>query len=219
MVKNYKNYEGGGYEDGNYEKNDFHNFPKEEDYAGDRAIGVTPPIASPYPSSELSIIEGLSPFKVLCRIRANLKGKFWDDETKEYVQIPGFVPLMNDHGINKYLSILSSFLNDTVTLSNIPPDEVNKLVLHIYDEVIPVMYVCYRDWGIPTKADLAILATQIFMMSYGSLHKASGAGDRAVIRGTISENIMQRGMYNDGGGVPPTMEPRRGFLSRINPFR
>jgi len=41
--------------------------------------------------------------------------------------------------------------------------------------------------------------------------KAVGAGDRNVVRETISESITQRQGY--GGG-----QEKRGFLSKINPF-
>jgi len=172
------------------EKYEDHEFPKEEDFIDD--LGKAPPITNQFNPAEVGIIKELSPFKTLTRIRENLRGYFWSEEDKEYQKVEGFEPLMNDKGINKFLAILSSFLNDTITMSNIPPEEVNKLVEHICDEVIPIMHIHYKEWGIKTKGDLGILDSQIFMMAYGAIHKASGAGDRAVIRGFSRLNPFAR---------------------------
>ena len=188
-----------------------HEFPDEKDYEGD--LGKAPPIYPNINPAEVGIIKELSPLKVLKRIRENLRGRFWDEDEKEYKKIEGFEPLMNDYGINKFLTILGSVLNDVVTMSNIPPDEVNRLVLHVCDNTIPVMYIDYKKWGIKSKGDLELLSNQIFMVSYGALHKASGAGDRSVIRGTISENIMQR-----TSNVPMPEQGKKGFMSKLNPF-
>ena len=188
-----------------------HEFPREEDFLDGE--GKAPPITQQFNPAEVGIIKELSPLKVLRQIRENLRGFFWNDEEKEYQKIEGFEPLMNDYGINKFLSILGSVLNDVVTMSNIPPDEVNRLVLHVCDNTIPVMYIDYKNWGIKSKSDLELLANQIFMTTYGALHKASGAGDRSVIRGTLQETIQQR-----TSNMPMPEQGKKGFMSKLNPF-
>jgi len=177
----------------------------------ERLMGSSPPTSIAIPS-EVGIIKELSAFKTLQRIKENLLGRFWNDETKQFEGIKGFKPLMNEFGVNKYLAVLSSFLVDIVTMSNLPAEEINVICLHICENTIPSMYANHAEWGIKNKSDLPILANQIFIMSYGALHKGRGAGDRNVIRGTLTENIVQRGipMYQQ--------EEKKGFLSRINPF-
>lgn len=174
---------------------------------------VIPPQEGREEPAEIGIIRELSPLKILLRVRENLQGRFYDEETKEYKQLEGYEPLLNNYGISKYLAILMAPLNDVLTMSNIPPDEVNKLVRFVCRQTIPVMYINYKEWGVKIKSDLQLLSNQIFMMTYGALHKASGAGDRNVVRGTISESIATRQGYPD-----PYPQRERGFLSRMNPF-
>ena len=189
-----------------------HEFPEEQEYDRGEGSGVGMPIISQPVEPSVGIIKELSPLKVLTRVRENLKGRFWDEEKKEYVSIEGYEPLLNNYGISKYLSILASTLNDVITMSNIPMDEVNRLVLHVCDRTIPIMYINYKEWGIKQKSDLGILDNQILMMTYGALRKGAGAGDRNLVRGTISEQIQQR------QGMPFPSEKGKGFLSKINPF-
>ncbi len=186
---------------------------EEQEAERSQDYSVIPPQEAREEPAEIGIIRELSPLKILTRVRENLKGRFYDEETKEYKKLEGYESMLNNFGISKYLSILMAALNDVITMSNIPPDEVNKLVRFVCRQTIPVMYINYKEWGVKVKSDLQLLSNQIFMMTYGALHKASGAGDRNVVRGTITENIATR------QGYPDQYDQReRGVLSRMNPF-
>ena len=66
------------------------------------------------------------------------------------------------------------------------------------------------------KTNLQILDVQLLYMTLAALKKALGAGDRGVIGRTISENIMTRaGILNPLSG----REEKKGFFSKINPFK
>jgi len=173
---------------------------------------VAPPQERNEEAAEIGIIRELSPKKVLEQLRMNLKGFFWDYVDKKYVKVDGFEPLLNDKGIAKYLSIMSAVITDLVTFSNYRDDEINRLVLFVCDKVIPTIHINYNEYGIKEKSDLQIIDVQIFNLTLAAFKKAVGAGDRNVVRGTISESIMNR--PNNQGGYPE----KRGFLSKINPF-
>ena len=164
---------------------------------------------------EIGVIRELSPRRVLEQLRMNLKGWFFDYEEKKYIPVVGFEPLMNDKGIAKYLSIVSSVITDLVTFSNFNMEEIPKLTLFVCDSAIPVIYLNYREYGVRQKSDLPIITIQIFNLTLAAFKKAVGAGDRGVIGRTISENIMTRSGIFDN---PRQMEERRGFFSKINPF-
>jgi len=163
--------------------------------------------------AEIGIIRELSPKKVLEQLRMNLKGFFWDYEKKGYMAITGYTPLMNDKGIAKYLSIMSSVITDLVTFSHYNEEEINRLTLYVCDKAIPMIHINYKEYGIPTKCDLQIIDIQIFNLTLAAFKKAVGGGDRSVIRNVTSENIVQR-----AGFIQPTPAKTQGFLSRINPF-
>lgn len=163
-------------------------------------------------SSEIGIIKGLSPKEVLENIRMEMRGYYWDYVKKKYDKIEGMHPMMNDLGIAKYLSIVSTFVSDLVTFSNFNEEQISKVVIHICDEVFPVIAMNWREYGIPTKSDIIPVNLKIFITSWSSFNKALGAGDRGVVRGVTTENILQR------GGYPQMPVERKGFLSKINPF-
>jgi len=164
---------------------------------------------------EIGIIREMSPKKVLEQLRMNMKGWFWDYQSRKYTRVEGMKPLMNDIGISKYLSIMSSVITDIVTFSNYKEEEINNLVLFVCDKAIPVIHINYKDYGIQQKSDLQIIDIQIFNLTLGAFKKAVASGDRNVIRGTVTEAMMTR-----TGGIPSQQYPqeRKGVLGRINPF-
>jgi len=181
-----------------YYKN-FEEVPEEE---------IMPPIMKKE-EAEVGIIRELSPLKVLNQLRMELKGYYWDYDEEKWIKLRE--PLMNDKGIGKYLAIVSSVVTDLVTFSNYLPEEINKLVEYVCEKAIPVIHINYKEYGIKDKSDLQIIDIQIFNLTKAAFHKALGAGDRNVIRGTYGEQMMYRFGY-------PAPKKERGFFSKINPF-
>jgi hypothetical protein len=181
-------------------------FPQSSPYSG-----ISPPSYDDRDRNEIGIIKEMSPRKVLEQLRMNIKGYYWDSDKKEYIKIPGMHPLMNDKGISKYLSIMSSVITDLVTFSNYKDSEINRLTEYICEKIIPTIHINYVEYGIQEKSDLPIIDVQIFNLTLASFKKAVGAGDRNLVRGVTTENISQRpSNYNE--------ERRGGFFSKFNPF-
>jgi len=175
----------------------------------ERIEEVIPPIKDKEEGSEVGIIRELSPMKVLYTLRMNLKGYYWDYQEDKWIKLRD--PLMNDEGISKYLAIISSVVTDLVTFSSYKPEEINDLVEYVCEKAIPVIHINYKEFGIKDKSDLQIIDIQLFNLTKAAFHKALGAGDRNVIRGTYGEHIMAK--Y----GYPAPQE--KSLLSKINPFR
>ncbi len=169
---------------------------------------IMPPVVKKE-EAEVGIIRELSPLKVLNQLRMELKGYYWNYDEEKWVKLRE--PLMNDKGIGKYLSIVSSVVTDLVTFSNYRPEEINKLVEFVCEKAIPVIHINYKEYGIKEKSDLQIIDIQIFNLTKAAFHKALGAGDRNVIRGTYGEQMM----YKFGYSLP---QKEKSFLSKINPF-
>lgn len=164
--------------------------------------GIAPPQFG-LSSDEVGIIKELSPKKVLEQVYMKLKGYEYDYEKQDYVKIPGIQPLMNDRGISKYISILSSVITDLVTFSNYRQEEIKELTLYVCEQAIPTIHINYKEYGIQEKSDLKIIDVQIFNLTYAAFKKAVGAGDRNVIRGTYL------------GDHHPKDPPKRGFLASL----
>lgn len=174
---------------------------------------VTPPPEMREEAAEIGIIKQLSPKKVKEEVRMNLLGYDWDYQKEEWIKTRD--PLMNDKGVNKYMSILSSVITDIVTFSNYRPDDVPALTRHVCEQAIPVIYINWREFGVESKSDLPTISLQLFNLSYAAFKKALGGGDRNIIRGTVSENMSQRASYAPSlQGYPQ----KQSFLNKLNPF-
>jgi hypothetical protein len=165
-------------------------------------------------SPEIGVIRELSPKKVKEQIRMELKGYSYDYEEKKYIKIEGEVPMMNELGIQKYISCLSA-VTDTVTFSNYTLEDAKAHTLFVMESVIPTLYINYKDYGITSKCDLPVLTSKLFNLTYAAFMKAVGAGDRGVIGRTIQESIMTR------AGQQQFQQPQQkgGIFNNINPFK
>jgi len=174
--------------------------------------GVMPPqYKEDRESPEIGVIRELSPRKVLEQLEMNLRGFFYDYELKKYVKKENYDPLMNEKAIAKFISVASAFISDIVTFSTYSIEEINARVQYVCESILPTFYINYQEYGIKEKSDLFLIETKVFVMCDAAFRKAMGGGDRAVIRGTLSENIRS-GTINQMGGE------KKGIFSRLNPF-
>ena len=176
---------------------------------------MMPPMPRAEESPEIGIIKQLDPIKTLEQVKMNIKGYDWDRESEKWVKTRD--PLMNDNGINKYMSILSSVICGLNTFSAYDSKEIGVLVRYVCEKAIPTIHINWKEYGIKSKSDLQILDIQIFNLANAAFHKALGAGDRNVIRGTVQENMSQRAAFMQNPGMMP-QQKKKGVFSRLNPF-
>lgn len=178
------------------------------------STGIMPPrFQDRDDSPEIGVIRELSPKKVKEQIRMELKGFSYDYEQKKYIKIEGEIPMMNELGIQKFISCLSA-VTDTVTFSNYTLEDAKRHTLFVVESVIPTIYINYKEYGIENKCDLPVLTSKLFNLTYAAFMKAVGAGDRGVIGRTIQESIMTR-----AGQQQQLPNQDKGGIFGINPFR
>lgn len=178
-------------------------------------MSIMPPRFDKEESPEIGVIRELSPKKVKEQIRMELKGYYYDYDEKKFIKIEGEEPLMNEKGIQQFISCLAA-ITDTVTFSNYTIEDAKAHTLYVMESCIPTIYVNYKEYGIKNKSNLPILTSKLFVLTYAAFMKAVGAGDRGVIGRTITESIMNRGM---GFREQPMMQEKRGGIFGLNPFR
>jgi len=182
----------------------------------EQPVGIMPPRFDKEEAPEIGVIRELSPKKVKEQIRMELKGYYYDYDEKKYIKIQGEEPMMNEKGIQKFISCLAA-ITDTVTFSNYTIEDAKAHTLFVIESCIPTIYINYQEYGIKNKSDLPVLTSKLFVLTYAAFMKAVGAGDRGVIGRTIQESIMNRG--NGFRESPIQQERRGGLFSGLNPFR
>lgn len=81
----------------------------------------------------------LEPSDIIEEIEHYLKGMVWDTKKKCYIVIPDR-RMMNDKGINKFLTILRGHLSKIMSLSNLSNDEIKRLSRECRQAVIDEIY-------------------------------------------------------------------------------
>lgn len=171
-----------------------------------------PPSSSYYGEQpEIGIIKGLSPDKVLERIEYRLRGYSWNAGKKEWYKIRD--PIMNEEGIQNIIQILAS-VSEVVTMSNFDKTEIPILVYEVIRKNLPYFFVYSEEYQLRPN-DFNIISTTLLTFTLASFKKAQGAGDRNVIRGTLSENILMRQASTQG---PPQGERSMGAVGKMMPW-
>jgi len=142
-------------------------------------------------ASSAGVIKELDPKNILLTLHHQLMGETWDDSSKKWIKV--YKPMLNETGIGKFISMLSSAVTSLTTFSNFDDNEIRCLVMFICEEFVPHLYIYHKEFGC-AKSDLGTLTSKIVVMTYSALQKAKFSGDRNVIGRTISENIATRGM-------------------------
>lgn len=156
------------------------------------AYRITPPFIEEE-RNDVGIAKVLSTGKLLKSVVMVLKGYYYDHEEKEFIKIDDAVkPLMNEKGITRYIMALSSGLNDVNTFSSYSMEEVEKMVVYVLEQVIPVIHINWEKYGIEDECDLNLIDNILTTLTYASYKKAFGAGDRSLFGKSYSENINYR---------------------------
>lgn len=150
-----------------------------------------PPSSREAEPAEIGIIREFNPIKVIEMERHYLRGEFWDETQRKYVRPKDVEPLMNEKGISKYISMITTPVCSLVTFGNYTYKEVNMLTQYFCRQSIPVLYINYKDYGIQ-KINLPTLTSHLLFWTFASLKKGLGAGDRNVIGRSIQESIVTR---------------------------
>ena len=163
------------------------------------------------PSEQVGIIRELNPSKFIEDERHFMKGEVYNRDKGKYEKMEDFTPLMNNLGISKYISILITPVTSLVTFGNYTQLEVNNLTRYFCGNIIPLIFIYYKEFGI-LKENLPIISSHIFLWTFASLKKGYGAGDRNLIGRSISESIVHS--YKPSETAPNTEKKGWGFFKK-----
>ncbi len=136
----------------------------------------------------ISIINGLSTNSELKRLQMRLNGYLFDEITGNWIKARR--PIMNQLGIGNLLSALQS-IGDMVNFSNFDDKEIPKLALLFYEDNYPTYIIYAQEFGLDTK-DINVINSILKYYPLAVLKNAKNAGHRNVVRGTLSENLLQK---------------------------
>lgn len=156
-------------------------------------------------SNQISIIKGLSTENDLTRIELRLRGYTYSFFRNSWIQIRK--PIMNDLGIGNYMAALQAF-GDLAQFSNYEEKEIPKLVCLFFEDNYPT-FILYADKFELNPQDFNVINTGLKFYALSVLKNAKNAGHRNVVRGTLSENVLQRAL---GQGEQPQ---KRSLMDRI----
>ena len=157
---------------------------------------------------DIGILREIKPDSVLRRIKMELQGFTWSEKDKDWELTKD--PMLNKEGVEIIMEGFESAA-DLVTLSNFNDEEVPKLVLHLMQQIIPTIYVNWKEFGIRKKSYLPVISARLFHFANAAFRKGMWAGDRNLVRNTLSEDIRS-------GYMQTPQRDDKSFMQKINPF-
>lgn len=137
--------------------------------------------------SEIAIIEGLSSDKYLKQVHYSLLGYTYNYITEKWEKIRE--PVMNEDGIGNFMAVCIGLKK--VDFSYYDADEIPSRVYHFFD-INYTHFIINEEKFELKKEDRNIISSILFFYADAILKGAKGAGNRNVIRATLSEGVVSK---------------------------
>jgi hypothetical protein len=137
---------------------------------------------------ETSLVSQTNPKEVLFEIEMKLRGKkeVVNEETgkKEWVMPLNCKPLVNDKGINSFLSDAAAVINQNTILSNLKDTEVAGIITSLGDTIINKITMNWKDFDID-KSNLDTVHNSIIIPAFMSLKRAMNEGEKRFLKTSV----------------------------------
>jgi hypothetical protein len=143
--------------------------------------------------NNINIIKGLSTENDLTKIELRLKGFTYCFTSKNWIRIRK--PIMNDYGIGNFMASLQA-LGDLANFSNYKETDIPKLVVLFFGDNYPTYILYATEFDLDPK-DFNVINSILKFYSLSVLRNALNAGHRNVVRGTLSESVLQKAFGNN----------------------
>jgi hypothetical protein len=156
-------------------------------------------------TQQVNIIKGLSTDNDLAKIELRLRGWSYSFFSKAWIQTRK--PIMNNLGIGNFMASLQA-LGDLANFSYYEKNDIPKLAVLFFSDNYPTFILYSQEFELDPK-DFNIINSILKFYALNVFNNAKNAGHRNVVRGTLSENLLQRAM---GGGE---QQKKPGLIDRL----
>lgn len=158
---------------------------------------------------DMDLVTKTNPKVLTDEIEHKLKGEVYDAQHEKWIKKPYSRPFMNEEGIWRIMSIITSMINQNTILSNLTENEIRNLILQLGEEVIDLLAMKHKEFEVD-KGDLTPIVDMVTRMAYIALKRGFNEGERKFLKTTVRSSEIIRASPNSGGGAFSAPE-RRGF--------
>jgi len=148
---------------------------------------------SPLPSTPdaTSLLVQTNPAEIIAELEHNLRGEVWDNVNQKWESKQA--SFLNEEGINKIMTIIRGTVNTNCILSNLNDKEIANIIVDIGKEITLLLAQEYKTYKVE-KSNLTTIVNLCLRMSYFSLKRASGEGERRFLKTSVrsSEHVLVR---------------------------
>jgi hypothetical protein len=170
-----------------------------------KSLAMPTPESHEEKENQINIIKGLSTENDLVKIELRLRGYSYSYFRAKWVQVRK--PIMNDFGIGNFMACLQA-LGDLANFSNYNEKDIPKFVILFFEDNYPTFIIYANEFELNEK-DFNVVNSILKFYALSVLTNAKNAGHRNVVRGTLSENLLQRAF---GSGES---EKKQSFMDKI----
>lgn len=158
--------------------------------ARNQAAGLSPEYSEQLQERpEEKFLEQLNPEALINELSNELRGKYYDTQTKKWLQIPGIDlnKQMTEEGVAEIIKRVRARVNTSTVYSNLEDDIIRKIVISLADEVSTFLSLHYKEYNIKV-IDIREITHKVADVVYIALKR----GDEALTLRMLRTMIQSR---------------------------
>lgn len=158
-----------------------------------------------------NVLSQTSPDNQLMELQWRLKGYIFDNLSKEWVKIDPNIPEPNPIMVAKYVSLISSLLNDNTRFSTLQPEEINKIMHTHIEWFVDDMDDHAEEYGIDRNyAERTRIGHILLNFMFTMLKRCQGGKESQRIWNSLSLNEQQN---------PTSQLKKKGMMDALRDWR
>lgn len=163
----------------------------QDDQVDSQKAMYAPTMKEQLSQAQAVVITQTNPKEVLKEIEYALRNIELDADTNQIRRLGN--PLMNNRGINQMKSIARSIVNQNTILSRLEnTQEVNRITLHLANNVVDDLALNWQGYEINNLADLDVIADSVIFPMHMALKRALEESEKKFL-GRISFESINKG--------------------------
>lgn len=141
--------------------------------------------------SQADLVEKITPRKLAEEIEHKLRGEVFHFKKEVWYRPKDSKPFLNEEGIWRIISVVTSYVNDNTIYSNLSQEEISALMVKLSRQLIGLLQIKYKEFKID-KAYLTTVKNIVMTSTFLALLRAKGGVERRLLSKSITEQIISK---------------------------
>lgn len=113
---------------------------------------------------------------ILEEIEMKLRGRLWSPSKERWVSKGQ--PILNEHGVNTIIWVVSTFLHRGIALSNYSDEDIKRICKGVRIQLIKTLMLEFYNFGVK-RSNLSLVVRMVDVTIYSMMRRGYKAGERS----------------------------------------